>query len=255
MKTFPRKRFWDIYLLGAHRIPPQLKHLGDKSIAGIDSQTKACLLSPAGRTACVQIALRNLSNQRGENQSLGTQKIKPASVWDRARQIAGIDSQTKVCLLTPAGRTACVQIALRNLSNQGGENQSLGTQKIKPASVWDRARQIAEIDSQTKACLLTPAGRTACVQIALRNLSNQGGENQSLGTQKIKPAIRRVYFFGVPKGIRTPVAAVKGQCPRPLDDGDMLSNNSGLVLRARRLVDLHVLEPCRSALLPLNICL
>ena len=27
-------------------------------------------------------------------------------------------------------------------------------------------------------------------------------------------------MYGVPKGIRTPVAAVKGQCPRPLDDGD-----------------------------------
>ncbi len=25
---------------------------------------------------------------------------------------------------------------------------------------------------------------------------------------------------GVPKGIRTPVTAVKGLCPRPLDDGD-----------------------------------
>jgi hypothetical protein len=25
---------------------------------------------------------------------------------------------------------------------------------------------------------------------------------------------------GVPTGIRTPVAAVKGRCPRPLDDGD-----------------------------------
>lgn len=25
---------------------------------------------------------------------------------------------------------------------------------------------------------------------------------------------------GVPKGIRTPVVAVKGRCPRPLDDGD-----------------------------------
>ena len=25
---------------------------------------------------------------------------------------------------------------------------------------------------------------------------------------------------GVPKGSRTPVAAVKGRCPRPLDDGD-----------------------------------
>ena len=29
-----------------------------------------------------------------------------------------------------------------------------------------------------------------------------------------------IYLYGVPKGIRTPVAAVKGQCPRPLDDGD-----------------------------------
>ena len=26
------------------------------------------------------------------------------------------------------------------------------------------------------------------------------------------------FLFGTPKGIRTPVAAVKGQCPRPLDD-------------------------------------
>jgi hypothetical protein len=26
---------------------------------------------------------------------------------------------------------------------------------------------------------------------------------------------------GVPKGSRTPVTAVKGQCPRPLDDGDL----------------------------------
>jgi hypothetical protein len=27
-------------------------------------------------------------------------------------------------------------------------------------------------------------------------------------------------YNGVPKGIRTPVTAVKGRCPRPLDDGD-----------------------------------
>ena len=42
----------------------------------------------------------------------------------------------------------------------------------------------------------------------------------------------QVYFVsGVPKGIRTPVTAVKGRCPRPLDDGD-----AGLFLRfgARR---------------------
>ena len=29
-----------------------------------------------------------------------------------------------------------------------------------------------------------------------------------------------LVFFGVPTGIRTPVIAVKGRCPRPLDDGD-----------------------------------
>ena len=28
---------------------------------------------------------------------------------------------------------------------------------------------------------------------------------------------------GVPKGIRTPVTAVKGRCPRPLDDGDLVN--------------------------------
>ena len=30
----------------------------------------------------------------------------------------------------------------------------------------------------------------------------------------------RHQINGVPEGIRTPVTAVKGQCPRPLDDGD-----------------------------------
>ena len=31
---------------------------------------------------------------------------------------------------------------------------------------------------------------------------------------------RPLFLYGVPTGIRTPVTAVKGQCPRPLDDGD-----------------------------------
>src|SRR6187401_1471409 len=30
--------------------------------------------------------------------------------------------------------------------------------------------------------------------------------------------------IGVPTGIRTPVATVKGSCPRPLDDGDAAEN-------------------------------
>src|SRR6266403_1511138 len=35
------------------------------------------------------------------------------------------------------------------------------------------------------------------------------------------------FKIGVPTGIRTPVASVKGMCPRPLDDGDAgLKNRS-----------------------------
>ncbi len=33
--------------------------------------------------------------------------------------------------------------------------------------------------------------------------------------------VRFLFDAGVPTGIRTPVTAVKGRCPRPLDDGDI----------------------------------
>jgi hypothetical protein len=39
------------------------------------------------------------------------------------------------------------------------------------------------------------------------------------GPSRTYRASPRLYI-GVPKGIRTPVTAVKGRCPRPLDDGD-----------------------------------
>ena len=38
-----------------------------------------------------------------------------------------------------------------------------------------------------------------------------------------KAIITMAFNDGVPKGIRTPVTAVKGRCPRPLDDGDKTS--------------------------------
>jgi hypothetical protein len=43
---------------------------------------------------------------------------------------------------------------------------------------------------------------------------------------------------GVPTGIRTPVATVKGLCPRPLDDGDVVGG-----ARRDRTVDLlHAMQ-------------
>ena len=43
--------------------------------------------------------------------------------------------------------------------------------------------------------------------------------NKLTGKKKAYQMIS-LSFYGVPKGVRTPVTAVKGQCPRPLDDGD-----------------------------------
>ena len=39
--------------------------------------------------------------------------------------------------------------------------------------------------------------------------------------KKALPHCGKAFLIGVPKGIRTPVTAVKGRCPRPLDDGDV----------------------------------
>jgi hypothetical protein len=40
-------------------------------------------------------------------------------------------------------------------------------------------------------------------------------------TRRLATAGLRVFWiFGVPRGVRTPVTAVKGRCPGPLDDGD-----------------------------------
>ena len=50
---------------------------------------------------------------------------------------------------------------------------------------------------------------------------------------------------GVPKGIRTPVTAVKGRCPGPLDDGDAGQKNSvesGGARRSRTADLLHAMQ-------------
>jgi hypothetical protein len=50
------------------------------------------------------------------------------------------------------------------------------------------------------------------------------------------------FANGVPKGIRTPVTAVKGRCPRPLDDGDAPPKKSGGATRDRTADLLHAMQ-------------
>ena len=60
----------------------------------------------------------------------------------------------------------------------------------------------------------------------IRSLLSRPGSGFGLGERANKKRTRMGPFFvcGVPKGIRTPVAAVKGRSPRPLDDGDNVPN-------------------------------
>lgn len=59
---------------------------------------------------------------------------------------------------------------------------------------------------------------------------------------KIQRVLMSQPETGVPKGIRTPVTAVKGRCPRPLDDGDIL-----IKLKCH-LVELAGIEPATSCM-------
>src|SRR5512135_781258 len=57
------------------------------------------------------------------------------------------------------------------------------------------------------------------------------------------PAIQpKEEFGGVPNEIRTRVIAVKGRCPRPLDDGDVIQNLFGGGKRDRTADLLHAMQ-------------
>ena len=91
------------------------------------------------------------------------------------------------------------------------------------------------------------------------NLCNLGCGKATLHTTKAynKQTAKKSHrpsdngFFkisGVPTGIRTPVTAVKGRCPRPLDDGDAIARgalsrlNSGGAKRSRTADPLHAMQ-------------
>jgi hypothetical protein len=66
-------------------------------------------------------------------------------------------------------------------------------------------------------------------------------------TKKPGLAGRASFATGVPTGIRTPVASVKGKCPRPLDDGDGWAGNY-IYLYKLKLVEPAGIEPATSCM-------
>src|SRR6185503_1749128 len=69
------------------------------------------------------------------------------------------------------------------------------------------------------------------------------GSHRPLASQTNKPPRGGLDLFGVPTGIRTPVTAVKGRCPRPLDDGDCV-----LPSGCCWLVEVSGIEPLTSCM-------
>ena len=63
------------------------------------------------------------------------------------------------------------------------------------------------------------------------------------GFRRQRPEQCRTALCGVPTGIRTPVIAVKGRCPRPLDDGDCKSYQL-----QKLLVEVSGIEPLTSCM-------
>ena len=59
--------------------------------------------------------------------------------------------------------------------------------------------------------------------------------------------------IGVPTGIRTPVAAVKGRRPRPLDDGDLDKNKMIVAPHTANYRDMSYSTYLTSRILPISV--
>ena len=82
------------------------------------------------------------------------------------------------------------------------------------------ARDGRRSDSAGKECAFVSAFLMGYFSDDLsgRMALEEGSNEPSLKIGRCRPGL--VQRSGVPTGIRTPVTAVKGRCPRPLDDGD-----------------------------------
>ena len=65
-------------------------------------------------------------------------------------------------------------------------------------------------------------------------------------TKQKEPPDWWLFLFGDPTGIRTPVTAVKGRCPRPLDDG-VFNQDLCFVVEVSGIEPLTSCMPCKRS--------
>ena len=147
-----------------------------------------------------------------------TDDRKPGPVVDEMKQLASAgagrcDADANVSRSVPYARPR----AARHLRADRPRTR----RRARSRACWRHARRaeaaestgaISELLSSAERGARVSVCRSACVHVRLR-------------------------AFGVPNGIRTRVTAVKGRCPRPLDDGDArggAAKRVKLEARARR---------------------
>ena len=135
--------------------------------------------------------------------------LKPDSVSWAARDIArqaGIKASLHSLRHTHASALLAAGVPIANVSKRLGHRDSYTTAKIYQHALPDTDQDVAATWDKLMG------EKRERKPVAQNGTNSEGEKGASDSKQRGKP--------GVPRGIRTPVTAVKGRCPRPLDDGD-----------------------------------
>ena len=118
-------------------------------------------------------------------------------------------------------RAHCIPLLRAEVMRQCALARSRLTNKVLKLSSKNFLEiNIEKLAQNIIAVLLIVTAEIIKDQLAEEN-AEIGSRHQSGTPQRKKGCIAATRINGVPTGIRTPVTAVKGRCPRPLDDGDV----------------------------------
>jgi hypothetical protein len=161
--------------------------------------------NPKDRTA--RLSGRNPKAQKGTHQLHGADRLGPG-----AYQYPRGDHPTRSADPKPGRRDETFK---RNAGRLGSAPASAA------ASGWDRTLQRPDAGRCGRGTQGAPAAAQGTNSVYPGGTGRQESVAGGRTNDRWGLAAPRLYKHGVPKGVRTPVAAVRGRSPRPLDDGDV----------------------------------